>query len=186
MVFLSGRLWPLFSLASFGSILWFVISFRREFPALPLLAAMGVPLGLALCTGQDTPFLLLILGVAVLLLRRGLDFAAGLLLSPLAIKFHLFLFLPLALLLKKRWSTLTGALVGLGAATLLGLLVAGPDSLSRYVQVLRDPWINPVATHMPNLHGLVTNLGGGWWLEGALISAFGLWICMDCDASAGL
>jgi hypothetical protein len=157
--------YAIFSLATLASILWFVIRFSKECPALPFFAAIGIPLVSALCSGQDTPFLLVILGVAILLTRRGRDFAAGLALSLCAIKFHLFLFLPLLLLLKKRWRILGGGACGTILLTALGVLVAGPDSLRQYVKVLRDPWINPSATVMPNLHGLVATLHGDTWLE---------------------
>jgi hypothetical protein len=155
----------LYSLASFVAMLWFCWRFAE----VRWLAAMGLPLIVTLASGQDTGFVLAILGGAILLLRAGRDFAAGLLLTLLAIKFHLFLFLPLALLVHRRWRVLAG-----GALGSFGLLLIRVDLIPEYWRVLRDPWIHYSATHMPNLHGLVTNLGGGVWLEGILIGILGI------------
>jgi hypothetical protein len=159
----------IFSLATFGSILWFVGRFSKECPSLPFFAAMSIPLLSALCNGQDTPLLVATLGGAILLTRRNQDFLAGLLLSLCAIKFHLFLFLPILLLVKKRWRILGGGAAGIAMLTVLGMLVNGTESLRQYVGVLRDPWINPSATGMPNLHGLVAILHGDARMEMVLI-----------------
>ena len=101
--------YAIFSLATLSSLLWFVVRFSKECPALPFFAAFSVPFLAALCGGQDTPFLPAILGIAILLARRTTDFSAGIILSLCAIKVHLFLFLPVLWLLKKRWSILGGA-----------------------------------------------------------------------------
>ena len=180
--------YAIFSLATFSSILWFVIRFSKECSALPFFAAVSVPFLCALCDGQDTPFLLAILGISILLTRRGKDFSAGLILSLCAIKFHLFLFLPVLWLLKKRWRMLGGAACGTIVLTLLGMLVAGADSAQQYVKVLLwphflalfapqligtagiDPGINPSPTGMPNLHGLVAILHGDARLEFLLVA----------------
>jgi hypothetical protein len=160
----------MFSLATFASFLWFVVRFSKECSALPFFAAFSIPAVAALCGGQDTPFLLVILGASILLIRRNMDFAAGLILALCAIKFHLFLLLPVLLLLKKRWRILGGAGCGTIALTALGMLVDGPYSIGQYLKVLRDPWINPNASSMPNLHGLVSALHGDLRMELFLVA----------------
>ncbi len=176
--------YAVFSLATLSSVLWFVIRFSKECSALPFLAAMSIPLLTAICGGQDTPFLLAILGASALLTRRKSDFLAGLILSLLAIKFHLFLFVPILLLVKKRWRILGGAAIGSAILTGIGVLVAGADSLRQYVNVLQDPWINSSATVMPNLHGLVATLHGDGSLEllfiGMVLGAF-LWMAWQTE-----
>jgi hypothetical protein len=187
-VFPYGVAYAIFSLATFSSMLWFIVRFSKECSALPFFAAISIPLLSAFCDGQDTPFLLAILGVSILLTRRGQDFSAGLILSLCAIKFHLFLFLPVLWLLKKRWRTLGGAACGTIVLTVFGILVAGADSIRQYVQVLlwpilsvllapqsvgtaaSDPWLNPTATLKPNLHGLVAILHVDPRLEFLLIA----------------
>jgi hypothetical protein len=176
--------YAVFSLATLACILWFVIRFSRECPALPFFAAISIPLLSALCNGQDTPFLLAILGGSILLSRRKKEFLAGLVLSLCAIKFHLFLFLPILLLLKRRWRILGGAASGVALLAGLGVLANGADSTWQYIKVLRDPWINATASGMPNLHGLVAVVHGDARLEmllmGGVVLAF-VWITQRND-----
>jgi hypothetical protein len=171
--------YAIFSLTSLVAFLWLVMRFSRETPALAFFAAFSIPLISALCGGQDTALLAAVVGVAILLLRSGRDFAGGAVLALCTIKFHLFLLVPLALLLARRWHVLAGGLAGTAALTILGTAVNGPDSLLAYVQVLRDPWIHPDPALMPNLHGMVATLGGPAALEYALVAVLGgalVWI----------
>ena len=176
--------YAVFSVLTLASILWFVIRFSKECPALPFFAAMSLPFLTALCNGQDTPLLLAILGASILLTRRKMDFLAGLVLSLCAIKFHLFLFVPVLLVVKKRWRILGGGAAGLASLAAFGLLVNGFYSTAQYIQVLRDPWINPSAIGMPNLHGLVGVLHGDARLEMLLAAAVllvSLWIAVRSE-----
>jgi hypothetical protein len=176
--------YAIFMLATLSSILWFVIRFSRECPSLPFFAAFSLPLLTAFCNGQDTPFLLMLLGVSILLLRRNRDFPAGLVFSLCAIKFHLFLFLLALLFLKKRWRVLGGGACGTFVLTALGALVAGADSMRGWVNVMRDPWITPNPEILPNLHGLVLALHGDVRLEllltGVVCLTF-LWMVYQTD-----
>jgi Glycosyltransferase family 87 len=148
--------WAIFFFATLASILWFVVRFSKECPALPFFASLSIPLLTPLMNGQDTPFLLVILGAAILLFRRQRDFAAGLVLSLCALKFHLFLFLALLLIMKKRWGAVKG-----GACGLALLALASLGEIRAWIQVLRDPWISPDPQNLPNLHGLILTLHGG-------------------------
>jgi hypothetical protein len=173
-----------FSCISLGSMLWFVARFRKECPALPFLASISIPLLAGVSAGQDATFLLAVLGVAILLMRKNRDFAAGLVLSLCAIKFHLFLFLPVLLLLKKRWGVVRGGAVGTAALVALGVIVNGMGSMRDWIRVLRDPWINPDAAAMPNLHGLVAILNGQMVFEVILtggVCAMFLWMAVRSD-----
>jgi len=170
-----------------SSILWFITRFSKECEALPLYASFSIPLAAFLPQGQDTPFLLTFTGVSILLTRQGRDFLAGMALSMCAIKFHLFLLIPLLLLAKKRWRILAGAVTGTGVLLLLGVLVAGRRSFEQYAGILRDPWINFSVDMMPNIHGLAASLAGGTaassieiGIVGAVVAAF-LWICQRTD-----
>src|SRR5207245_5098721 len=49
------RAYAIFSLASFSSILWFVIRFSKECHDLPFFAAMSIPFLTDLCVGYVTP-----------------------------------------------------------------------------------------------------------------------------------
>jgi len=160
--------YAVFTALSLGSFLWFVARFTRECPALPFLASISIPLLADVSAGEDAPFLVAILGGSILLMRKNRDFAAGLLLSLCAIKFHLFVFVPVLVLLKKRWGLVRGGACGTAALIALGMIVNGPGSMLAWIKVLRDPWINPNAAGMPNLHGLVTVLNGDARLEAIL------------------
>ncbi len=173
-----------FSVASLAAYIWFVARFAGECPALPFLAAISIPFLADLSAGQDASFMLVILGSAILLTRKDRDFVAGLVLSLCAFKFHLFLFVPVFLLLKRRWRMVGGGVCGTLALTLIGVMVNGIGSIPKWLEVLRDPWINPDAAGMPNLHGLVTVLNGDVRLEmvftGAICILF-LWMAMRTD-----
>jgi hypothetical protein len=170
-------------LCIFG-ILWFVARFYKECPALPLFAAFSIPVAAFLPQGQDTPLLLIFTGLSILLVRRSWDFLAGLVLSLCAIKFHLFLLVPLMLITKKRWRVLGGGATGTAILFVLGVAAAGIRSTGQYVGILRSPSINFSVEMMPNLHGLITGLGASASLEigatGAVVAAF-LWICQRTD-----
>jgi hypothetical protein len=157
--------WAVFFSATLASVLWFVIRFSKECPALPFFASLSIALLTPLLNGQDTPFLLVILGSAILLFRRQRDFAAGLVLSLCALKFHLFLFLVLLLVMKRRWRAIEGGACGLAALALLSL-----GEIRAWINVLRDPWISPDPQNLPNLHGLILTLHGGLPAEFAVVA----------------
>jgi hypothetical protein len=161
-----------------------VARFTRECPALPFLSAISIPFLADLTAGQDAAFMLAILGAAILLARDRKDFGAGLVLSLCAFKPHLFLFVPVFLLIKKRWRMIGGGLTGGIALAALGTVVNGPGAWIAWLKVLRDPWINPDASGMPNLHGLVAALGVNPRWEAILIGAvclIFLWMTLRSD-----
>ena len=161
--------YAVFSLIGLASAIWFVARFSGECPSLPFFAAMSVPVIDALCDGQDTPLLLLFLGAAMLLARGKRDFLAGVALSLCAIKFHLFLVLPAALLLHRRWRVLAGGTTAIAFLTGLGAIVNGPGALRDWIGVLRDPSIGFAAAVMPNLHGLTGAIHADPRLETVLV-----------------
>jgi hypothetical protein len=176
--------YAVFTCASLGIYLWFVWRFTRECPALPFLAALSIPLLADLAAGQDAAFMLGILGASILLMRKHRDFAVGLVLSLCAFKFHLFLFVPVLLLMKRRWMIVGGGLCGTAVLTALGLVVNGPGSIAQWLKVLRDPWINPDAGGMPNLHGLVAVLNGDIRIEAILtggVCLLFLWMTLRAE-----
>ncbi len=177
--------YAIFSAATLGAFLWFVIKFQRECPALPVFAAFSVPLALAEANGQDPAFLVAIIGAAILLIRARRDFASGAILSLCILKPHLFLFVALLLLMKKRWQIVLGGVTGTAGLTVLGVAVNGIDSIRGWIDVIRNPWINGAAEGMPNLHGLVAMLGMPGWTEVLLmvmtLLAF-LWLVHKSDS----
>ena len=177
--------YAIFTLAGLASVVWFVVRFSTECPSLPFFAAMSIPVIDALCDGQDTPLLLLFLGAAMLLARRKGDFLAGLVLSLCAIKFHLFLLLPVALLLHRRWRMLAGGASGILFLCGLGAIVNGPAALLQWLRILRDPSVGFAAAVMPNLHGLAAAAHADPRLEimlTAAVLAASLWAVSRVDS----
>ena len=172
-------LW-IFTCLTVSSFLWFVIRFSKECPDLTILAAFSVPMFLNINGGCDVPLLLPLAGAFLLLSRRGKDFAAGFVLAFCAIKFHLFVFVPFLLLFKKKWRMLSGATAG----TLLLTLIGGESLIGPWLNVMFSPLITGMAVWKlcpaPNIHGLVTVLGGSPTMElllAGLVILFFVWIC---------
>jgi hypothetical protein len=92
-------LWRLVSVFAVGVFVWLWPGQRRW--AL-VACAWSLPLHYTITNGQDDAFLLMWLALAVFLLFRGREFAAGCVLAMCAAKFHLFLLLPLLLLYRPR------------------------------------------------------------------------------------
>lgn len=179
-----GTALAVFSLITAGCFLWFTAYFARECGALPFLASLSIPMLTTLCSGQDAALFLTVAGAFLILARRNLDFRAGLVLALAAVKFHLFLFFPLMFLLRRRWSMLGGGLTGVTGLLAAGAAANGLGSYAAWIEVVRNPWINPDASGMPNVHGLVAILGGGIGLEigiGLLASAVFVWICLKAS-----
>ena len=105
-----------FQLANLLALLAFLALFRERRLVL-YMAAMSVPLVTSFMNGQDVPLLLLFLGLTYVLEKRGAPFTAGLCLALCTIKPHLFLFVPIALILWRKWRVLAGASAGVAALT---------------------------------------------------------------------
>jgi hypothetical protein len=148
----------LFAALNLAVFFWFLFRFRSLVPDLPVLGAYSLPLAAAFVNGQDTPLLLGILGLAYLWMNAGAgsrrDFAAGMLLSLCAIKFHMFLLLPIVLLVHKRWDVLRGGV--LGGAILLGIsfLCDGMRWPAEYARLVLSSELDPSLEVMPNIRGL--------------------------------
>jgi len=171
----------IFTCLTMGSFLWFVIRFSRECRDLAILAAFSIPMFLNINGGADVPLLLPFLGAFVLLSRRGRDFAAGFILAFCAIKFHLFVFVPILLLFRKKWRMLLGASAGTAVLTLVG----GISLIGPWLNVMFSPLITGMPVWKlcpaPNIHGLVTVLGLSPKIEfllAGLVILFFVWLCL--------
>jgi hypothetical protein len=179
----------IFTGLSLASLIWFVRRFSREFPELILFAAWSVPAAFALGGGQDAPLLLPIIGGALLLLRSGRPFLAGMLLSLATIKFHLLLGIPIVLLVRREWRMVFGGACGMAALTGFALLTAGRDSFLRYAAALVEGKMHFEATINPNIHGLASVLDAPGYVEVALglfVVALLAWIAPKIDLQASL
>ena len=139
----------------------FLRIYSRKWPELLTHAAMSIPVICNLVNGQDVTLLLLFCTVSLVLASRGKDFASGLVFSLCAIKFHLFILTPVAMVAKRRWGIFFGALAGEIVLFLLGLTGGGWKVFLSLVALLNKPENHPYPEVMPNLRGLVYSVAGG-------------------------
>ena len=143
----------IFQLGSLASLCVFLRLNLRRFPQLAVLCAMSVPLFSNFANGQDVMYLLLFCSMSLYFAERGWEVAAGLILALCAIKAHLFVLIPLAVVFKMKWRILAGGTLGaaiLGVAGLPGGLAAQIELLKQ----LRNPQHSPYPDLMPNLRSL--------------------------------
>jgi len=163
----AAAMWPLARLPYIpAQFLWqflllcgliaFVVLWPR--PSLAIRATIlcySLPALMNLWMGQDVPLLLACMAASLALLRRGKPLLAGLVLSLVLAKFHLFLPLFPAVLFARRWR-LAGGLFG-GATFLLaaGFLVNGPGWPQRFLAAIADPATTPRAIMTPSFYYLL-------------------------------
>ena len=143
----------LVALGAFG-LLWPVE--RRE--DLIVTLCWSCPAALLISMGQDTGMYLAAFTVGLLLLGAGRDFAAGLVFSLCAAKFHLALGIPVLLIARRRWPAIWGGIAG----GLIQLAISFAAEGRGWPGNLRDlsaiSEFSPVPYKMPNVFGLVHRL----------------------------
>lgn len=155
-----------------------------------LLFAMccSCPLAASFINGQDIPFLLLLVAITWRL-HASRPILAGAILALCAVKFHLFLLLPLFLIVQRRWRILAGA-GAMGGVILAGCFaIAGRGWVVEYVRFVMAEQVSPDIRSMPNLHALVAGLRYSTALElagAALVAVAVAWISSRTDFSIGM
>ena len=139
------------NLAALASFLW---KWGRRDPWLWALGAISIPVATAFANGQDILLLVWTCAAAYELETRGKQFRAGLLISLLAVKFHVFVFVPLVVALRRQWRTLAGTAAGGAALYAVAAGLQGWNWPAAYLRFLRTPQITPAFFTMPNLRGL--------------------------------
>ncbi len=145
------------SLALFGT---FLCQFTRRYPETLVLASMSAPVFVNFANGQDAASVAALAGLAYLQAEKRRDFVAGLILSLCAIKFHLLVLLPIALIAQRRWRILNGVLLGGAIWVAASFLTAGLDWPKRYLDLLANPALHPSPELMPSFH----NAADAWQL----------------------
>lgn len=142
-----------------------------------LFTVLSLPVFASLAAGQDTIFLLLFIALAFRWQEKGKDFGAGLALSLCAIKFHLFVLLPLLFWRQRLGRMAAGFGSGAGVLLAVGFAVEGWRWPLDYFAVLTDGRVHPGPDSMPNLHGLFAGLPHGLYLEAVAVVAvlLGAW-----------
>jgi Glycosyltransferase family 87 len=150
----------LFALIGFAA-LW-PVRHRRE---VIMMVCWSCPAAVLLATGQDTALFLFFLTAGLRLLQTRRDFAAGLVLSLCAAKFHLALGIPVFLLARRRWGALIGGLVGLSAQLAISFAAEGREWPARLLRLSAISDFSPSPSKMPNLLGLAHGLPYGGAIE---------------------
>lgn len=181
------RIWVALNLLVVGA--W-LLRYWWLWEELPIFAALSLPLMINFTNGQDVGLVAAFTGFAVLLMRRGLEFWAGLLLALCSIKFHLFFLLPLVLLVHKRWRVIHGALVGAAALVALSIAADGWMWPQHFLGVVSNPELHPHPEWMPTLYGLLYTMGvhsraAELVLSGG-VAAWVVWLARRYSFEAGL
>jgi hypothetical protein len=172
--------WMVLRLAALAGFVWL----WRSHPRRTVLNASLVcfPILGSLVNGQDGLFLLFLLALTWRWVEAGQPLRAGLALSLCAIKFHLFLTLPIWLLSRSGRPLLKG--FSLGAAGLVGIsfATAGLRWPLAYYDLLRSSEVSPAVQQMPNLNGLLSGLPAEFYLQLAMTGAVA-WACWKAATS---
>jgi hypothetical protein len=137
----------------------------------PLPAAMFfgyLPLAAALIQGQDSVLLLTLLIAAFVLLDRGKDLFAGILIGLGLFKFQIVIPIALLFLVWRRWRFISGFAIPSSIATLFSIWLVGVSQFESYGRSLfsvSTGMVSPAnqfrypipVAQMPNLHGLLTD-----------------------------
>jgi hypothetical protein len=168
--------WLLVNLAALigFATLWPV---RRRQDAIMMLC-WSCPAAILLSTGQDTGLFLFIVAVGLRLLQSERDFAAGLVFSLCAAKFHLAIGIPIFLLARRRWGALAGGVAGGLAQLAISFAAEGREWPSRLLRLSSISDFSPSPAKMPNLLGLTHGLPLGGAVEAvlALLALAAVWI----------
>ena len=159
-------LWRILGLGGLGVFLWL-------WPCDRLVAAAAcawfLPEATNFTMGQDVALVLALIGGAYYCLKTGRHVAAGVLFGLGAIKFHLFLLLPLIVMRRKLWRTAVAAAGTVAALLGIAFAVYGRGWLKVYRVALHDARLNPYFHNMVNLNGLFR--GHLIWIAAAVVVA---------------
>lgn len=144
-------IWRILGLAALGVFIWLWPGDR-----LANLAACAwfMPVATSFNAGQDVAFVLAAATGACVLLQRKRWFLAGLLFGICAIKFHLFLLLPLLIFHRRLWRTGLAVLATGAVFAAISFAAYGWGWPVLYRAALRDPRLNPYPWNMVNFNGL--------------------------------
>jgi hypothetical protein len=140
----------------------------NRFAAAAMLAWF-LPVAANFTAGQDVAFVLLFVMAGYRLVERRRLFAAGLVLGLCAVKFHLFLFLPVLLIQKRLWRTCAGAATTATVLAGLSFAAGGPHWIPHYLAALRTlgPFYDSGGFAYPNLRCLFHGYSPAFFLAAA-------------------
>lgn len=147
------------------------------------------PVFTGLAQGQDDSFVLAAIAASVCLVRASRPFAAGLLFTLCAAKFHLFLLVPFWIVSQRLWRFAGGFAAGAAGLAAISFLAGGPQWPRQYLALLADPATNPSPQAMPNVHGIFAGMPYDLALEivaAAAVAAVAVWSFRRASFEYGL
>ncbi|MEO8097880.1 MAG: glycosyltransferase family 87 protein [Acidobacteriota bacterium] len=152
-------IWKFLTVIGFVSLAWILPLPGKRAALLATAASLGA--FNALLLGQDVWIVMLAIAAFVYLMDKGKDRTAGALLGfAVLLKYHIFPFAILALLLHRKWRAVSMA----GAVTAAGILVSfvlqGTSWPTQYASLLMSKGA-VAAMYMPNIAGLAATSGFG-------------------------
>jgi hypothetical protein len=166
--------WQVLNVAAIGVFIW---NWRRD---RAVTIVLFVPLLIAVALGQDVPIFLAVFAGAVWLLRKKRFFLAGLVMALCAVKFHLFLLLPLVIAARRMWRFAGGLAAGGSVLAGLSFWVYG-NWVPSFLAMLRmnEEHQNSQA-YMVSIAGLLWRApwAAVWIAAMFLAAAVALWFCI--------
>jgi Glycosyltransferase family 87 len=137
-----------------AAALAFVFLTRTRSRGAPWFLLISVPILTSFANGQDVVIVLALSAAAVYLDQAERPGLAGLCLALCTIKFHLFVFTPLALLMHRKWRFAAAAALGVALELAISFAVAGWRWPMQYAEFLGNPVLHPAPYVLPNVHGI--------------------------------
>jgi hypothetical protein len=140
-----------------AATLTFVFVSRKKSRTVPWFLLISIPVLTSFANGQDVMIVLALSAAAVCLDQAKRPWLAGLCLALCTIKFHLFVFTPLALLMHRKRRFAASAAVGVALEVAASFAVAGWRWPFEYARFLSNPALHPTPYVPPNIAGIVGN-----------------------------
>src|SRR5579864_7708623 len=164
-----------------AAALAFAFLSRMKSRAVPWFLLISIPVLTSFANGQDVMIVLALSAAAVYLDQAERPWLAGLCLALCTIKFHLFVFTPVALVMHRRRRFAASAALGVALELAASFAVAGWRWPVQYAEFLRNPALHPTPYVPPNISGIA----GSWLpLEIALTLAVGALTVYLCRRAA--
>lgn len=164
--------WVLLQMAVFAACLFW--AWRRFGTPAVVFGCMSMPAAMGTAHGQDCVLFLAVLIASYALAEKGRDWAAGIVLGLLLVKFHLTPLWPFALILHRRWKILAGFLADGIAVAAISFATIGVNGVRSYAALLQNrdlQWLSPSPEFMISFQGITANFGlTSWFASAALVT----------------
>jgi hypothetical protein len=144
----------IFQIANMAALALFLLLVKGRWRDAGIACLISAPVLGSFVNGQELPILIAIATLSLWLARRGHDFSAGILLALCASKPHLFVLVPVVLLVYRRWRYVAGAAFSFVLLNAAAAAVAGPDVILGFLKMLRQPGASPWPGIMPSVRAI--------------------------------